>query len=197
MERGERASGRIPRVSAIVVSKSGPNCNRQLATQLSSEEELLWIRTNACGDRRQKEGHGVEPEVVLELSPGLLAGRHRGVVQAASDILIFLDDDVSLPTGFVESILEPFADPDIHFVGCRYLPDYEHEPPSWMEGLWRENDDGCRTLGYLSLLDGGESQDLSAYIGMGSMLCCAPGNGNKTRRLSSGRVSVGAAAVQG
>jgi hypothetical protein len=88
--------------------------------------------------------------------PGLLSGRHRGAKEARGEILSFLDDDVTLPARWMESILQPFGDPDIHFVGCRYLPDYDHAPPFWTEGLWQEHDDGFRTLGHLSLLDGGE-----------------------------------------
>src|SRR5204863_2554376 len=53
-----------------------------------------------------------------------------------------------------------FADPDIHFVGCRYLPDYEHRPPPWMAGLWWEPKDGFCMLDHLSLLDGGTSSRL-------------------------------------
>lgn len=85
---------------------------------------------------------------------GLLAGRQKALGTFSEDIIIFLDDDVSLPVGCVTSLLEPFEDPDVHFVGCRYLPDYEHAPPAWMELLWDEQA-GFRSLHYLSLLDGG------------------------------------------
>jgi len=85
-----------------------------------------------------------------------VGGRHKALQACREEVIIYLDDDVSLPAGWIESILEPFADPDIHFVGCRYLPDYEQEPPSWLNGLWQEAEDNFRILSYLSLLDGGD-----------------------------------------
>ncbi len=94
--------------------------------------------------------------VVAASAVGLVAGRHKALEVGDEDILIYLDDDVRLPEGWFERMLEPFGDPDVHFVGCRYLPDYECDPPSWMEGLWWEHDD-VRTLGHLSLLEGGQA----------------------------------------
>ena len=64
---------------------------------------------------------------------GLLAGRHRALEICEEDLLIYLDDDVTFPTGWLHKMVEPFEDPDIHFVGCRYLPDYEYAPPTWLE----------------------------------------------------------------
>jgi glycosyltransferase involved in cell wall biosynthesis len=90
--------------------------------------------------------------------PGLVAGRHRALTidEGSSDqVIIYLDDDISLPRNWLESILKPFCDPSIHFVGCRYLPDYEVSPPFWLEELWCEDNAGFKMLGHLSLLDGG------------------------------------------
>ena len=87
---------------------------------------------------------------------GLVAGRHKALEVCNEDILVYLDDDVTLPVGWVDKMVEPFEDSEIHVVGCRYLPDYECAPPAWLENLWEARDDGFCTLGYLSLLDGGQ-----------------------------------------
>ena len=118
--------------------------------------ELCWVQTSAQDDE-QTEECAADVEMVLEPLPGLVAGRHRALSACHEEVLIYLDDDVTLPSAWIEGILEPFADPEVHFVGCRYLPDYEHSPPHWLDGLWRENDHGFNVLPYLSLLDGGET----------------------------------------
>jgi GT2 family glycosyltransferase len=83
-----------------------------------------------------------------------LCGRNKAITDFEEDIIVYLDDDVHLPEGWLERIREPFANPDVHFVGCRYLPKYERPPPYWMSGLWAKQD-GFNYLWYLSLLDGG------------------------------------------
>lgn len=88
---------------------------------------------------------------------GLVAGRHRALEVVNADVIVYLDDDVILAKGALERILEPFSDPDVHFVGCRYLPSYEQEPPAWLTDLWQVDRDGFRSFFQLSLLDGGET----------------------------------------
>jgi len=120
--------------------------------------DLPWSWICSGVERQSGSGRRSNKNNVLDAGvPGLLAGRHKALQACKEDIIIYLDDDVSLPAGWVESILEPFADPNIHIVGCRYLPNYQSAPPSWLEGLWQDAGDNFRTLGYLSLLDGGET----------------------------------------
>ncbi len=88
---------------------------------------------------------------------GLHAGRHKALQLAREeDVVVYLDDDVTLPEGWLAGMLEAFEDPDVHIAGCRYLPAWEHPPPAWLEAMWIAREDGFRTLGNLSLLDGGE-----------------------------------------
>lgn len=91
---------------------------------------------------------------VIEPVQGLLAGRHRALAETTGDILIYLDDDVRIPDGWLDLMLEPFSDPSVHVVGCRYLPEYECEPPPWLPYLWSQNTEG-RFFAHLSLLDYG------------------------------------------
>ena len=118
---------------------------------------MLWLEAGKTrgGIGQAPKGLDAAPLQVLDAGAvGLVAGRHKALEVCEDEVIIYLDDDVSLPEGWEEKILEPFEDPDVHFVGCRYLPDYEHAPPAWFEGLWGECD-GFRLLPYLSLLDGG------------------------------------------
>ena len=114
-----------------------------------------WSWVSAGVERRQCTSESPQVDILDAGEPGLLAGRHKALEACRKNIIIYLDDDVTLPAEWMEGILEPFADPDIHFVGCRYLSDYQHEPPAWLHGLWYKHD-GFRMLPHLSLLDGGE-----------------------------------------
>ena len=122
------------------------------------DNEVCVVRTGQSSLPAKVSAHPVcsqfELNELAEPIHGLLAGRHRGFRQATGDILIYIDDDVRLPKGWLEAILAPFVDPSVHLVGCRYLPEYEVEPPDWLEQLWEKDSQGCH-LPALSLLDYG------------------------------------------
>ena len=92
---------------------------------------------------------------IYEPEPGLLSGRHRGVLEAKSDILIFVDDDIEADPNWLSAIYESFQDPSVQLVGGRNLPKYETEPPEWLNWFWVDHPFG-KWLGELSLLDFGE-----------------------------------------
>ena len=118
---------------------------------------MIWLEAGKTRVGIGQAAKGLDPASLQVLDAGavgLVAGRHKALDVCQEEVIIYLDDDVSLPEGWKAKMLEPFEDPAVHFVGCRYLPDYEHQPPPWLKGLWGECD-GFRMLGYLSLLDGG------------------------------------------
>lgn len=87
--------------------------------------------------------------------PGLLAGRHRGALEAKGATLVFVDDDIEADPGWLAAIMDTFKDPDVHLVGGRNLPKYGSNPPDWLESFWNRNDHH-NVCGYLSLLDLGD-----------------------------------------
>ena len=89
-------------------------------------------------------------------APGLHNGRHLGTLSTNDEILIFIDDDIEAAPGWLDAIVGCFADPDVHLVGGRYLPDYEQKPPEWIEAFWTRRPSGISFCGYLSLLDYGD-----------------------------------------
>ena len=101
--------------------------------------------------------NGVHPSIryVYEGEPGLLSGRHRGVIEARGEILTFTDDDVDADRSWLEAIARAFQDARIILVGGRSLPRYETTPPDWVEYQWADTPYG-RYLTYLSLLDLGD-----------------------------------------
>jgi len=89
--------------------------------------------------------------------PGLHNGRHAGAMHAQSDLLVYVDDDIIAAPGWLQAIVETFEDPAIHLVGGRSLPQYETDPPEWLEAFWSYSPDGGHSCGYLSLIDLGDT----------------------------------------
>ncbi len=84
--------------------------------------------------------------------PGLHVGRHRGMLEAKNDILVFADDDIeALPT-WLESIQEAFLSPDVAMVGGNNYPDFQGEVPTWLQKLWDRPSMGGQELASLSVL---------------------------------------------
>ena len=112
--------------------------------------------------------HRGEPRIFYhrELTPGLVAGRHRGAAEATSELLLYLDDDVRVGPGWLAAVLEAFERPDVHLVGGPILPEYEVDPPRWLDEFWHRSADGGSSCGYLSLLDfGGQIKEIDpAYV---------------------------------
>lgn len=101
---------------------------------------------------------------VFESQPGLHRGRHAGLRVANGDILVFADDDIqALPT-WLEGIAEAFESSDVMLAGGKCLPLFENQPPPWLMKLWKKPRAEGQILGYLSLLDLGDStKDISPY----------------------------------
>ncbi len=78
---------------------------------------------------------------------GLHNGRNLGAIAARGDIVVYIDDDVLVPPGWLAFLCEPFADPGIGGVGGKVLPKWELPPPDWLKVL---------DPSYFSLLDLGE-----------------------------------------
>ncbi len=64
------------------------------------------------------------PEVVVlhEPRPGLSRARNRGLPALTGDVVVFVDDDVVTTPGWLESLLEPFAEPSVWAVTGNVLP---------------------------------------------------------------------------
>ena len=91
---------------------------------------------------------------IYEPIPGLLAGRHRGAIEAKAEICAFLDDDVRVNAEWLPAIQEAFRDPQVALAGGPSTPIFAITPPSWLSAFYQENEQG-RYCTWLSLLDGG------------------------------------------
>ena len=66
--------------------------------------------------------------------PGLSGARNSAVEQASGDLLVFLDDDAAPTEGWLDALLEPFADADVAAVGGAATPAWPTRRPGWFTG---------------------------------------------------------------
>jgi hypothetical protein len=88
--------------------------------------------------------------------PGLHVGRHKGLFEARTHILVYADDDIIASSTWLEGIVESFQDPAVVLTGGNNRPLFQKEPSWWLEYMWRPNSLGRRCLPDLSILDFGE-----------------------------------------
>jgi glucosyl-dolichyl phosphate glucuronosyltransferase len=96
--------------------------------------------------------------------PGLHAARHAGMRQAASEILLFGDDDIRAAPTWVEAVWRAFTDPTVGLVGGKCIPEFETQIPNWFDMLWAPVAGG-RAMGSYSLLDLGDvARDIPYWL---------------------------------
>jgi glycosyltransferase involved in cell wall biosynthesis len=89
----------------------------------------------------------------FDSKPGLHIGRHRGLKEAVSEILVYGDDDIEAFPTWLEGIWESFQNKEVALVGGKNLPKWETDPPYWIYEMWMDISDFGHALGYLSILD--------------------------------------------
>lgn len=101
----------------------------------------------------------------FEPEPGLHAGRHRGMLEARGDLLVFADDDIEAMPSWLATLAEVFKDPDVAMVGGNNRPMFMESPPAWLMSLWsRRHQLGGRALPALSILElDGPARAISPY----------------------------------
>jgi glycosyltransferase involved in cell wall biosynthesis len=126
--------------------------------------EILIIDNGSKDDTKEISQHIIKETAdrqiryIFEPEPGLLAGRHRGAMEANGELLVFVDDDIEATAGWLQAIFETFKRPQVQLVGGRNLPKFEVEPPAWLESFYVATPDGGRSCTWLSLLEMGESE---------------------------------------
>lgn len=95
---------------------------------------------------------------ILAPNPGLHVGRHRGMLEALGDILVFADDDIEATPNWLAVIAECFSNQDVALVGGNNLPKFESQPPNWLLQLWRRPFLDGHAIPALSILELPEGQ---------------------------------------
>ena len=118
----------------VAVSIVIPTCNRpdDLRTCLAALEEARGDRAVEIVVVDNRPGpSSPTPAVVSEFTgvrlleetkPGLSYARNAGFAAATGDILIAIDDDVTVPHGWLERLVAPFSRPEVMAVTGHVLP---------------------------------------------------------------------------
>lgn len=98
-----------------------------------------------------------EPPVCFIHEPrnGLHNARHAGARVAKGEILVYIDDDVLCPRGWLAAMVAPYLDSRVAMVAGKVILRYEVEPPPWLDQF----------RGILSALDWGDTPRAAAPYG--------------------------------
>jgi hypothetical protein len=111
---------------------------------------------------------------IVEPSPGLHNGRHRGMREANGEILAYIDDDVEVGPRWIASLACAFRDQSVALVGGNNRPRFDRSPPAWLKRLW-EQPSPCgegRAIPYLSVVElPGEVRDIAPSLVWGCNFC--------------------------
>jgi cellulose synthase/poly-beta-1,6-N-acetylglucosamine synthase-like glycosyltransferase len=84
--------------------------------QVGPADEVLVV-DNASFDQTSSVARSFDAEVVLELNRGRGRARNAGLKHARGEYIVFLDADCSPRPGWLQHLLEPFADRTVGCVG--------------------------------------------------------------------------------
>jgi len=148
-------------VTIVVPTYGRPDAIREVLLSLkaqtlsSGDFEVVVVDNSPTGDARvivedtNKQGQG-QVHYVHEPRTGLHHARHTGAREAKGEILVYVDDDVIVPEGWLEAMVRPYDDPQVACVGGKVLPQWEAEPPVWLSEFGPNGSEN------LSILDMGD-----------------------------------------
>lgn len=136
---------------------------RSLASLSDRPEEVIVVQNGlserdrdsdrANYDRVAESYCGLQLKIFYDDVPGLLSGRHRGWAESTGELLVFIDDDITVVPSWLTELTNVFADPEIVLAGGPSRPVFETQPPDWLTQNWRPTPCGGRQLAQLSLLE--------------------------------------------
>lgn len=101
--------------------------------ELNGAAEFVIVDNNSEPPLRDVDGlRGLPLTIIREPVQGLTAARAAAVHHARGTVILFVDDDTVLSTGYLRGVLTAFADPTLGVLGGSVVPEYESEPPSWL-----------------------------------------------------------------
>lgn len=107
----------------------------QLVTRTLQVEVL--IVDNNSSDRTYQIAESFRGKIenlvyLKEEQQGLSFARNAGIAAAKGDIVVFLDDDVEVESGWIMELIEPFSNNGVGVVGGRVVAYGQRELPAWL-----------------------------------------------------------------
>lgn len=116
-------------VSVVIPTCNRPDDLRRCLTALTAQQTTRPVQIIVVDNRPSPASLtpavvGAFPGVLMleEHRPGLSYARNAGLAVATGDIAIAIDDDVTVPQGWLERLLAPFARPEVTAVTGHVLP---------------------------------------------------------------------------
>ena len=85
-----------------------------------------------CPAWSEMQARGMTCKIVHEARAGATYARLRGLLEATSELVCFLDDDNGPEPGYIEAGVTALADPTVGILISRIYPVYEQQPPRSM-----------------------------------------------------------------
>lgn len=126
------------------------------------EFEVVIVDNNSKDDTKgvaeKFRNKGIKIKYVRERRLSFTVARHAGARAARGEILLYIDDDVTVEKGWMEAVASTFSkNAEVGMIGGPIRPIFEAAAPEWisrMNGMW------------LSLLDrGNETKDIPGAMG--------------------------------
>jgi glycosyltransferase involved in cell wall biosynthesis len=101
------------------------------------ECEFLVVDNNSSDATREvvelvRQRYPGRLRYLFEPRQGLSHARNAGIREAQGEVLIFVDDDVTVDPRWLEHLADPFRNPACSAAGGRILPDWSSAPPGWL-----------------------------------------------------------------
>lgn len=134
-------------------------CLKSIVKQRSGKDliELIIINNNSTDnttDIVNSFKDTLQPKIVLESKQGLSYAKNRGIQEATSPWLIFIDDDAYLPENYLEEVFNVINNSNFVCFGGPYYARAYGERPKWIpsnfgEREWNITKEGALNNGYL------------------------------------------------
>ena len=116
-------------------------------TAETSRYEIIVVDNNSTDETRSLverfAGHQANIRYVLEPRGGLSFARDAGFRAAASEWIVYLDDDIKAQSDLVERAIHVIEHYDFDCFGGLCRPWFEHKRPRWLHDRYVENEVGA------------------------------------------------------
>ncbi len=137
-----------PQLSVIICTYNRVSILKQtlraiLDQTLSADSYEVIVVDNQCTDGtteyvQERAGEHGNLVYILETNQGLSHARNRGIREAKSDQIVFIDDDAIAPGHFVQTYLAMFNKyADVDCIGGRVVPRVDFKVPRWMMAYYK------------------------------------------------------------